>query len=110
MGYVPNQGDIVMMDFDPQKGFEQRGRRPALVLSNKTYNQHCKLSIVCPITSADKKHPFHIPISIDAIVAGVILCDQVRSLDIMARHADYIGFAPDDVLDKVIDLVFSFID
>ena len=110
MGYVPNQGDIIMMDFDPQKGFEQRGRRPALIVSNNTYNQHCKLSIVCPITTTDKSHAFHIPLNSDAGITGVILCDQVRSMDIRARNADYVGFISDEILDKVIDLVYSFVE
>ena len=110
MKYIPIQGDIIMMDFDPQKGHEQRGRRPALIVSNNTYNQHCKLSIVCPITSTDIKHAFHVPIDNNAEIAGVILCDQVRSMDVIARNAEYVSFISDDLLDKVIDLVFSFIE
>jgi len=110
MKYTPNQGDIIMMDFDPQKGFEQKGRRPALVVSNNIYNQHSKLAIVCPITNTDKAHAFHIQLGNDTNTTGVILCDQIRALDFNARNADYVEYISDDVLDRVIDMVCSFVE
>ena len=110
MKYAPNQGDIIMMDFDPQKGFEQKGRRPALVVSNDVFNQHSKLAMVCPITNTDKAHVFHIPLGNDTKTIGVILCDQTRTLDVIARNADYVEYVSDDVLDRVIDMVCSFVE
>ena len=110
MKYTPNQGDIIMMDFDPQKGFEQKGRRPALVVSNNVFNQHSKLAMVCPITNTDKAHVLHIPLGNDTKTTGVILCDQTRALDVVARNADYVEHVSDDVLDRVIDMVCSFVE
>ena len=109
MSYIPNQGDIIIMDFDPQAGFEQKGRRPALVISNNKYNKHCKMAIVCPITNTDKDHAFHIRLN-NTQTTGVILCDQVRSLDIDARSASYKERVSDDILDEAIDLICSFIE
>ena len=110
MLYIPNQGDIIVMDFDPQAGFEQKGRRPALVISNNKYNKHCKMSMVCPITNTDKEHAFHIRLDNNTQTAGVILCDQVRALDVSARNAAYKESVSDDILDEAIDLVCSFIE
>ena len=113
MSYIPNQGDIIIMDFDPQAGFEQKGRRPALAISNNKYNKHCKMAIVCPITNtdkADKKHAFHIRLDSNTQTTGVILCDQVRALDISARSAKYKESVPDEILDEAIDLICSFIE
>jgi mRNA interferase MazF len=109
MSYIPNQGDIVIMNFDPQIGFEQKGRRPALVVSNNKYNQHCKMAMVCPITNTDKEHAFHIRLN-STQTTGVILCDQVRTLDISARDASFKESVPDDILDEAIDLICSFVE
>ena len=110
MPYIPMQGDIVVMDFDPQLGFEQSGRRPAIVVSNSIYNRHCKLAIVCPITNTDKNHAFHIRLDNSTQTTGVILCDQARALDISAKNALFVETAPDDILGDVIDLLCSFIE
>ncbi|MCL2343955.1 MAG: type II toxin-antitoxin system PemK/MazF family toxin [Firmicutes bacterium] len=110
MPYIPNQGDIVIMDFDPQAGFEQKGRRPALVVSNSKYNRHCKMAMVCPITNTDKNHAFHIRLDHNTQTTGVVLCDQVRALDINSRHVSYKESVPDDVLDEAIDLICSFVE
>ena len=113
MSYIPNQGDIIVMDFDPQAGFEQKGRRPALVVSNNKYNKHCRMAMVCPITNtdkADKKHVFHIQLDNDMQTTGVILCDQVRALDVSARNAVYKESASDEILDEAIDLICSFVE
>ena len=110
MSYIPNQGDIIVMDFDPQLGYEQSGRRPALVVSNTLYNKHCKLAIVCPITSTDKDHAFHIRLDVNTQTKGVILCDQARSLDITARNAVFIEVVPENILNNAIDLLCSFIE
>ena len=108
MLYSPCQGDIIIMDFYPQAGLEQHGRRPALVVSNEIYNRHCKMAIVCPITNTDKNHAFHIRLDDSTTTTGVVLCDQVRTLDITARNAVYAERVPDAILDNAIDLICSF--
>jgi len=110
MQYFPAQGDIIIIDFDSQVGFEQLGRRPALVVSNGIYNRHCKMAIVCPITNTDKGHAFHIPLDNSTRTTGVVLCDQARALDINARNAVFMEVAPDDVIDRATDMICSFID
>ena len=110
MRYTPNQGDIIMMDFDPKKGPGQKGRRPALLESNNVFNQYSKLAMVCPIKNSYKAHVFHIPLGNDTKTTGVFLCDQTRALDVIARNADYVECVSDDVLDRVIDMVCSFVE
>ncbi|GHT71816.1 mRNA-degrading endonuclease [Spirochaetia bacterium] len=104
------QGDIIWLDFDPQAGHEQRGRRPALILSNESFNNFSNLAIVCPITNRDKDHPFHVKLDNRTKTMGVILCDQVRTLDINARNFEYIEHIPDDILLDVLDIVHGFIE
>ncbi|GMO54818.1 MAG: endoribonuclease MazF [Termitinemataceae bacterium] len=104
------QGDIIWLDFDPQAGHEQRGRRPALILSNESFNNFSKLAIVCPITNRDKDHPFHIKLDDRTKTTGVILCDQVRTLDINARNFEFIENVTDDILLDVLDIVNGFIE
>ena len=82
--YVPDRGDIVWVNFNPQKGHEQAGRRPAIVLSFKSYNQRSGLMIACPITSKVKQYPFEVHIK-EGAIDGAILADQVRNLDWTAR-------------------------
>ena len=110
MKYVPNQGDIIVMNFDPQTGFEQQDRRPALVVSNSTYNIHSKMAIVCPITDIDKNHAFHIPLNNTTTTTGVVLCDQVRVIDVATRNAVFAEHVSDDILKEVIDLVCSSLE
>ena len=90
-GYVPAQGDLIWVDFDPQAGHEQGGRRPALVLSPKAYNQFIGLALVCPVTSREIGYPFEVKISAGLPVSGVALADHVKSQDWRARHAELIG-------------------
>jgi mRNA interferase MazF len=104
------QGDIVWLNFDPQAGHEQRGRRPALVVSNRIFNDFSKMAIVCPITTRDKNHPFHIRLSGQLKTQGVILCDQVRTLDIKARNFEFIERLSEDILFEVIDILNGFIE
>ncbi|MCL1865357.1 MAG: type II toxin-antitoxin system PemK/MazF family toxin [Spirochaetes bacterium] len=104
------QGDIIWLNFDPQIGHEQRGRRPALVVSNKTFNNFSNLAIVCPITNTNKKHPFHIKLDKRIKTTGVILCDQIRTLDINARNYEFIEKIPDDILWDVIDIISGFVE
>jgi len=98
------------LNFDPQIGHEQKGRRPALIISNNTFNNFSKLVIVCPITTVDKNHPFHIKLNEQTKTQGVILCDQARTLDITARKYKFIENIPEDILLEVIDIIFGFIE
>lgn len=94
MAYVPERGDIVWLTFDPQAGHEQAGRRPAVVVSPQAYNVRVGLALFCPITSKSKGYPFEVRIPAELTVSGVILSDQVRSLDWRARRAEPVGKLP----------------
>ena len=102
------QGDIIVMDFSPQRGHEQRGRRPAIVLSNNILNQHSSIALVCPITNTNKNHPFHIELDERTQTTGVILCDQAKMLDIKARNAEFKEECPEDIWNEAKDLIISF--
>lgn len=104
------QGDIVYADFDPQLGHEQRGRRPALVVTNSTYNRFNKMLMLCPITNTNKNHPFHIELDNRTATTGVILCDQAKMLDIQARNAEFVEKLPNDLLEEAVDMIYSFIE
>ena len=103
------QGDIIMMNFDPQQGHEQRGKRPAIILSNDILNQHSVLLLVCPITNTNKHHPFHIELDDRTETTGVILCDQAKMLDIRARGARFKEKCPEDIWMDAKDLIISFL-
>lgn len=92
--YTPGRGDVVWLTFHPQAGHEQAGRRPALVLSPASYNRKVGLALFCPITSQVKGYPFEVPIPKGLAVAGVVLSDQVKSLDWRARAAQFICRLP----------------
>ncbi len=96
--YVPERGDAIWLTFDPQAGHEQAGRRPALVLSPSAYNSKVGLALLCPITSQVKGYPFEVAIPEGLEVSGVVLADQVKSLDWRVRHAVLIGQLPDGVV------------
>jgi len=98
--YVPEAGDIVMMDFDPQVGREQAKRRPALVLTDQRYNRASGLAVVCPLTSKRKPYPFALPITLDR-VEGAVLVDQLKSLDWEGRKAKFHSKAEPAVINKV---------
>ena len=104
------QRDIIWLDFDPHVGHEQRGRRPALVISNESFNLFSKMAIVCPITNTDKNHPFHVRLNQKTLVQGVILCDQPRTLDIYVRNYEMIEHLSDNLLHEVIDIIGGFIE
>lgn len=102
MAYVPERGDVVWLSFTPQAGHEQSGRRPAIVLSPKPYNQTVGLAIVCPITNQIKGYPFEVMLPKEISVRGVILSDQVKSLDWRIRQAELIGSLPQEVINEVL--------
>jgi mRNA interferase MazF len=101
--YVPSRGDIVWLSFNPQSGHEQSGHRPAIVISPKEYNGKVGLAIFCPITSKIKDYPFEVKIIIKDIINGVILADQLKSLDWEKREVKFIAKAPKRVLDDTIE-------
>jgi mRNA interferase MazF len=103
--YIPKKGDFVTVTFDPQSGHEQRGRRPALVVSNALFNQHTGRAIVCPLTSTDRRFPFHVAVEDDPNVTGFIMVEQVKSIDFRARKARRIGKVSDGVLEEVLSIL-----
>ena len=103
--YVPRKGDFVTASFDSQSGHEQRGRRPALVISNDLFNEHAGLCIACPITRTRRDYPFHVEISDDQDVTGYVMVEQVKSLDYRAREVRRLGNAPQPVLQEVLSLL-----
>ena len=102
---TPRRGDLIWLSFTPQTGGEQAGRRPALVLSPEAYNRKTGLALICPVTSKVKGYPFEVPASTSAGVQGVVLADQLRSLDWHARRAEWIGQAQPKVVEKVLKLL-----
>ncbi|MBN1103244.1 MAG: type II toxin-antitoxin system PemK/MazF family toxin [Deltaproteobacteria bacterium] len=103
--YVPRKGDFIAVTFDPQSGHEQKGRRPALVVSNTLFNAQTGLAIVCPLTTTDRGYPFHVGINEDPYVKGFVMVEQVKSVDYRARQARLIGKASDGLLDEVLSIL-----
>ena len=101
-GYIPKRGDLVWLQFHPQAGHEQMGRRPAVVLSPESYNRKTSLALFCPVTSHAKGYPFETALPPGIAVRGVALCDQIKSLDWSARHAEFIGELPEEILDDIL--------
>jgi len=105
------QGDIIWIDFNPQAGHEQNGRRPALVISNNSFALITKkAAMVCPITKTDKSFPFHIKLDDQTKTIGVVLCDQAKIIDIQARNFEFIEKAPKEIVLEVIDIINGFIE
>ena len=100
--YVPERGDAVWVTLDPHAGHEQGGRRPAVVISPRRYNELVGLAILCPITSQIKGYPFEVLIPSGLPVSGAILSDHLRSLDWRARKAEHIIALPPDVIDEIV--------
>ena len=107
--YQPDRGDFVWLDFDPQAGTEQAGRRPALVLSPRAFNVAIGLAIACPVTNQVKGGRFEVPIPAGAGVTGIVLADQLRSLDWIVRKATFRSNAPRELIDEVLARVFAIL-
>ena len=103
--YIPSKGDYIAVTFDPQSGHEQKGRRPALVVSHNLFNKHTGLAIVCPITNRRRDFPFHVAVADDATLTGFIMVEQVKSIDFRARRARRIACASHAVMDEVLSLL-----
>ena len=104
------QGDIIKVNFNPQVGHEQAGYRPALVISNNIFNQKTNLTIACPITNTNNHFPLHIPLDDRTETTGVILCEHVKAMDLNVRTYRVVEQIPKDLLEKVIEVVFSEIE
>lgn len=103
--YVPDKGDFITLSFDPQAGHEQRGRRPALIISNHLFNQATGLVIACPITNTDRRIPFHLAVPGTSSLTGFVMVEQLKSVDYRARTARFIEKAPLGFVEDVIALV-----
>ncbi len=106
---MPGRGDIVWLAFDPQAGHEQAGRRPALVVSPAAYNGKTGLALFCPITSQVKGYPFEISLPPGSAVSGVVLSDQLKSLDWRVRQAELICAMPNDLVLTVLKRVSTLL-
>ena len=104
------QGTIIKVNFNPQSGHEQAGYRPAVVISNDIFNEKTNLTIVCPITNTNNHFPLHIPLDDRTKTTGVILCEHIKALDLNSRTYQEVEQLPKDILDKVIDVVYSEIE
>lgn len=100
--YCPKRGDVIWLSFAPQAGHEQAGRRPALTLSPESYNRTVGLAIVCPITSQVKGYPFEVPVPPGLKASGVVLADQVKSLDWSARSSELCCRLPETAVEEVL--------
>lgn len=108
--YVPCRGDIVWLQFSPQTGNRQSGKRPAYVISPRQYNSKVKLGLFCPVTSRIKGYPFEVHIPENNKIEGVILVDQIKSLDWQARQAELIYKLPDQIFEEVNAKLKALID
>lgn len=99
--WVPCRGDVIWITISPRTGHEQSGRRPALVLSPETYNAKTGLAVMCPITNQVKGYPFEVPLPDGLCIAGVVLSDQVKSLDWRARDGELACTVPSDTTGEV---------
>jgi len=101
--YLPERGDLVWLSFNPQAGHEQAGRRPAVVLSPAAYNGKVGLALVCPVTSQVKGYPFEVALPAESALGGVVLSDQVKSLDWRARNAEFAGRLPAPAVAEILE-------
>jgi len=106
--YIPEQGDIVALTFDPQSGHEQKGRRPAIIISNKTFNKYLGLAFACPITNTKRDFPFHIQVESENIT-GFIMAEQMKSIDYNARNIKFIEKANQKTINQILGIIDSII-
>ncbi len=106
--YHPKQGDIVFLDFSPQSGHEQAGRRPGVIISNEQFFLRTAFAVVCPVTNTDNHFPLHIPLDERTKTTGVILTEHMKCLDITSRNVQFAERLPDDLLQKTLAYVKAF--
>ena len=102
--YIPQRGDIVWLNFDPQSGHEQKGKRPAVVISPKEYNEKTGMGLFCPMTSKIKDYPFEVKIE-NKKITGVVLSDQIKSLDWKTREIEFIIKETSEKINEIIDKI-----
>ena len=103
--YVPEKGDFVILTFDPQAGHEQRGRCPALVVSNTLFNRHTGLAMMCPITNTKRNTPFHVEVPLESSLTGYIMVEQIKSVDYASRNVRFVEKTPEFVLNEVLSIL-----
>ena len=103
--YVPEKGDFVTLSFDPQSGHEQKGRRPALVISNFLFNKATGLAIVCPITNTNRRVPFHLPVPASFSLTGFVMVEQVKSVDFNTRQMKFVEKASAQLVEDALAIV-----
>ena len=109
MAYNPQQGDIIIMDFTPTKGHEQQGHRPAVVVSNTSFNNFARgVALVCPVTNTDRNIAIHIKLDERTTTTGVVMTDQVKALDLTVRNAKFVEKIPSDILSEICDIISGF--
>ena len=106
--YMPNRGDVVLTDFDPAAGHEQKGKRPAVILSTKSFNKNIQLALSAPITSRVRGHGFEVPL-VGKKVSGVILCQQIKMLDFKERGIQFVEEAPEEVVTQALAKVRAIV-
>jgi mRNA interferase MazF len=107
---APERGDVVWLEFDPQAGNEQAGRRPAFIVSPRSYNAKVGLALACPITTRVKGYPFEVELPTGLEARGAILCDQIKCLDWRVRRARKMGSVPASILDEVTARILALVD
>jgi mRNA interferase MazF len=107
--YVPARGEFIWLNFDPQSGHEQMGKRPALVVSHTEFNLHRGFILVCPVSNTKRKNPFYVNIPEGLAVTGVLMADQLRSLDYRSRGAESIATCPHDLFLEVLGRIHPII-
>ena len=103
--YMPKQGDIVFLDFTPTKGHEQKGYRPAIIISNDVFNKNTKMTIVCPITSNEKDFPTHYLLKDSKKIKGSVLCEHIRSIDYEIRNLKFVEKTSENDFNNIKDLI-----
>ena len=107
--YIPEIGDLVILSFNPQSGHEQKGRRPAIIVSNKVFNEHLGLAFACPITNTKRDFPFHVEVKSEQMT-GFIMVEQCKSIDYKARKVKFVEKADEETLDEVLAILKSIVD
>lgn len=108
--YIPKQGDVIFLNFNPTKDHEQAGFRPAVVISNNVFNQNTKMVMVCPITSNDKYFPTHYNLEDTKNIHGAVLCEHIRSIDYESRNVKFVEKISDNDFLSIITLLNACIE
>lgn len=103
--YIPRQGDIIAISFDPQSGYEQMGRRPAFVVSKDLFNRSTGMAMVCPVTHTKRDYPFHVALPKGSKLTGFIMVEQVKSVDFRSRGAKRIESGKNELLSEVLSIL-----